>query len=79
MTEQHLKEIFAKTLDLPIEEIVDTLEYRSMKNWDSIGHMALVAALDQELNVMLDTPDIIDMSSFKKAKEILNKYGVNCL
>ncbi len=38
--------------------------------------MALVAALDDAFSIMLDTDDVIDMSSYKKAKEILSKYGI---
>ncbi len=38
--------------------------------------MALVAAIDDKFDIMLDTDDVIDMSSFGKAREILTKYGV---
>lgn len=38
--------------------------------------MVLVAELENIFDVMLDTDDIIDMSSFEKAKEILTKYHV---
>ncbi|ACM92125.1 hypothetical protein NAMH_1601 [Nautilia profundicola AmH] len=36
--------------------------------------MTLVAAIEDEFDIMLDTDDIIDMSSFAKAKEIVAKY-----
>ena len=38
--------------------------------------MSLVAALEDEFDIMIDTDDIIDLSSFEKGKEILAKYGV---
>jgi acyl carrier protein len=76
MIEKKLKEIFAKTFELPLENVIDSLEYGSIEQWDSIGHMGLIAALDDEFNLMFDTQDIVEMSSFKKAKEILAKYGV---
>ncbi len=45
--------------------------------WDSIGHMSLVAALEEAFDIMMDTDDIIDFSSYKKGMEILSeKYGV---
>ena len=44
--------------------------------WDSVGHMALIAAIEEAFGVMLDTEDIIDFSSYKKGKEILKKYNV---
>ena len=46
------------------------------RNGDSIGHMTLVAAIEAAFDVTLGTDDIIDMSSVKKAREILKTYGV---
>ncbi len=63
---------------LGIEEAVATgeLEYNSIAEWDSVAHMTLVAKLEQVFDIMLDTDDIIDMSSIDKAQEILAKYDV---
>ena len=36
--------------------------------------MALVAEIEAAFDIMLETDDIIDMSSFAKAKEIVAKY-----
>lgn len=38
--------------------------------------MVLISELENTFDVMLDTDDIIDMSSVAKAKEILAKYDV---
>lgn len=55
------------------------LEYQSIGDWDSVGHMGLIAALEDAFDIMMDTDDIIDFSSFEKGKEILSKdeYGVS--
>ena len=53
-----------------------TLEYQSITEWDSVGHMSLIAALEEAFDIMMDTDDIIDFSSFEKGKEILKKYNV---
>jgi acyl carrier protein len=52
------------------------LEYQSIAEWDSIGHMSLVALLEEAFDIMMDTDDIIDFSSFEKGKEIMGKYDV---
>jgi acyl carrier protein len=77
MNEQKLKEIFSSTFQIDASDVTDSLEYKAIPSWDSIGHMALVSELDETFDIMLDTDDIIDMSSFKKTKEILVKYGVD--
>jgi len=70
-----LYEIFAEALAIDIEQVSDELKYQEIEQWDSAAHMVLVALLEDRYNVMLDTDDIIDMSSVAKAREILAKYG----
>lgn len=72
-----LTEIFTEVLEIDSDIVNDDLKYNAIPEWDSIAHMALVAELDDAFDIMLDTDDILDMSSFAKAKEILTKYGVN--
>jgi acyl carrier protein len=74
---QKLTETFAKALNIDREMVVDDLAYNSILEWDSIAHMALIAKLETTFNVMLDTNDIIDLSSVQVAKEILGKHGVS--
>ena len=71
-----LKEAFAEALDIDKERVVDTLEYNTIAEWDSVAHMSLIAEIEERFDVMLDTDDIIDMSSPLKAREILDKYEV---
>lgn len=71
-----LRTAFRSSLGLPEDADVDGLEYRGIENWDSIAHMTLVAAIEDEFDVMIDTDDVIDMSSFTKATEILAKQGI---
>jgi acyl carrier protein len=73
---EKLRRIFAEALNIKIETVKDELEYNSIPEWDSVAHMSLVAAIDNGFEIMLDTDDVIDMSSFGKAKEILKKYDV---
>ena len=53
------------------------LKYQGIETWDSVGHMSLMAALEDEFEIELDTDDIIDFSSFEKGCDILEKYGVD--
>ncbi len=53
------------------------LQYQGTELWDSVGHMTLVAALEDAFNIMMETDDIIDFSSYEKGKELLStKYNV---
>ena len=68
--------VFTEALGVNKDIINDTLEYNSIPAWDSVAHMSLIAELEDAFDIMLDTDDIIDMSSVKKAKEILAKYEI---
>lgn len=72
-----LNSAFINALEIPESEINNTLRYAQHKKWDSTGHMILIAELENVFNIMLDTDDIIDMSSYAKAQGILAKYDVN--
>lgn len=67
---------FIDTLGITKEQ-TQGLEYRSISQWDSVGHMQLIAAIEDAFDIMMDTDDIIDLSSFEKGKEILAKYEVD--
>ena len=69
--------VFVETFKINESELAN-LKYQDIPAWDSVGHMGLVAALEDAFDIMLDTTDIIDLSSYAKGKEILSKpeYGV---
>jgi acyl carrier protein len=73
-----LKEAFVESLSLPPDTMLEELTYRSVPEWDSVAHMQLVANIETCFDIMLEAEDVLDMSSFHKAVEILKKYGVQC-
>lgn len=73
---EQVKSVFAESLGISPSLVTDELTYNTIAQWDSVAHMSLIAALEKSFDVMLDTDDVIDMSSVKKAKEILAKHGV---
>jgi acyl carrier protein len=73
---EKLQDAFSKALNIEKGNVVDSLSYGN-KKWDSIAHMVLISTIENEFGIMIDTDDVINMSSFKKAKEIIAKYGVN--
>jgi acyl carrier protein len=74
---EDLRAAFRVALDLEDNFDVDQLSYRQIKNWDSLAHMVLVSEIEDKFDVLLDTDDVIDLSSFEKCLSILAKYGIN--
>jgi acyl carrier protein len=74
MNNPELKTLFATALAIDIEKVTPELAYGTIPEWDSTAHMILIAEIEDKFEVMLDTDDIIDMSSVAKADEIITKY-----
>lgn len=54
------------------------LKYQDIELWDSVGHMSLIANLEESFDIMMETDDIIDFSSYEKGMEILSKnYNIS--
>ena len=68
---------FIETFSLSKEKINDKLKYNDIPEWDSIGHMTLMSALEEGFEISIETDDIVDFSSFKKGIQILKKYKVD--
>lgn len=66
---------FFETLNVKEVQLAN-LKYQDIPEWDSVGHMSLVAAIEDAFDIMMETDDIIDLSSYEKGKEILKKYDV---
>ena len=58
------------------ESALDDLEYESITEWDSVGHMGLIAEIEEAFDIELEMDDVIDFSSYVEGKEILKKYKV---
>ncbi len=76
MAEEKLKSVFIGALGISPTTDITALSYRSIAEWDSVAHMQLVAALESAFDVMLETEDVLALSSYEKAREILAKHGV---
>jgi acyl carrier protein len=77
MSETRLREAFQTALDLPETTDWSSLAYAQHEHWDSLGHMALVAEIEEAFEIMMETDDVIAMSSYPVAVEMLKtRYDV---
>ena len=75
-TLNNYKEIFKTSLNIKDDQIIDELKYNDIEEWDSIGHMSLVSAIEDKFKISLERDDIIDFSSYKEGIKILKKYKI---
>ena len=70
---------FTETFSIDENKLKKNLEYNTIPEWDSIGHMTLIGSLEEAFGISMETDDIIDFSSYNKGLQILKKYKVDMI
>ena len=73
---QKYDQAFIESFSIDESKLSDNLEYNTIPEWDSVGHMGLIAELEEAFDIEMEMDDIIDFSSYKKGLELIAKYGV---
>ena len=67
---------FVSSFSVDEEALKNNIEYNSIPEWDSIGHMAMIAELEETFDISMEIDDVIEFSSYNKGIELLKKYEV---
>lgn len=77
MTNQEKYEkVFVDSFSIDKSALASDLEYNTIPAWDSVGHMALIAAIEDAFEISMEMDDIINFSSYNKGMELLGKYKI---
>jgi len=68
--EERLRKIMADVFLLDVNEIDVNSSPDSIPQWDSIGHLNLVTAIEEEFGIKIDDEQITQMLNFKLVAEI---------
>ena len=69
--------IFCDVFELSLAELGEALEYQSIPAWDSVGHMSLMAELEDAFDISLDMDDVIEFGTYQTGITTLKKYGID--
>ena len=70
---QKIKQIMADIFEIPVEEIDDDSNADTIAQWDSLKHMALVLAIEEEFEIMFEEHHIIEIVSYQKILETVQE------
>lgn len=62
-TSKEVKEIIAQTLNVEVLNITDSLAIGDIEQWDSMGNMAIIAALEEKLGLEFPIEDLFELNS----------------
>jgi acyl carrier protein len=68
--------VFSEVMSVSSENLAN-LKFKESENWDSVGHMTLISALEDAFDIFLEVDDMMSITSYDKGKEVLSKYGVD--
>jgi len=74
--EQRLKLVMSRIFKVPIEEITEDASPDTIESWDSLEHMNLVLALEQEFQIRFSAEEIVEMLNFNLILSLLEEHGV---
>ena len=63
--ETQVKTIIARVLNVGLDGITDDLASGDIPEWDSVGNLAIISTLEQELEVEFPLEDLFDLTSVK--------------
>ena len=66
--EKKLKEIMSLVFDVSTSDINDTTGPDDLDNWDSIGTINLITALEEEFEIEFEDEEILDLLNFQLIK-----------
>jgi acyl carrier protein len=73
LNEDTLKQAMATMLKVEVSEINDDSSMDNMPSWDSLRHMNLVLALEEEFRVAIPDEDAGNITSYKLIKLVLEE------
>lgn len=71
--ESRIKEIIARVLNVDLDCITDELSSGDIPEWDSVGNLAIISTLEQDLGVEFPLEDLFDLTSVRSIVDEVNK------
>lgn len=75
LNEDALKQVMATMLNVDTSTINEDSSMDNVPSWDSLRHMNLVLALEEEFKVTIPDEDAGNITSYKLIKLVLNDLG----
>ena len=72
MFENQVKEIIAKVLNVDLALITNELSSGDIPEWDSVGNLAIISTIEQELDVEFPLEDLFDLTSVQSIVDEVN-------
>ena len=63
--------VISQVMNVPFAKINEEASTETIENWDSLKHMSLILALEEEFNIAFTDEEIVTMLSVKDILKVL--------
>lgn len=73
MMKERIIKIISQVMGIPVDRISDDSSPDTIEEWDSLRHMNLILALEEEFGVQFSDKNIVEMLSVELIVEVLRE------
>lgn len=70
--QERIKKVMAIVFEMPISDIAESSSMDSIENWDSLKHIQLMFALEEEFEIVLEADQMVEMTNFPAINKIIS-------
>jgi len=75
--EKRISKVMSAVFEIPVIEINRESSPDTIESWDSLKHMKLILALEEEFEVEFTENEVVEMLSFQLIIMVLKDHGIN--
>lgn len=72
MENETIKQVMSAVFEIPVESITDDASSDIIENWDSLRHLNLILALEEEFGVSIPDGEVGNLVNYKLIKLVIN-------
>jgi len=72
MKNKKIKQVMSLVFEIPLESIADDASSDNIENWDSLRHLNLILALEEEFGVSIPDEEVGNLVNYKLIELIIN-------
>ena len=74
-SESQVRNLIARVLGVDVSLVTDDLSSGDIPQWDSVGNLAIISTIEQELNIEFPLEDLFDLTSVKSIVDEVNQLA----
>lgn len=73
---EDLKKVIGNVFNMDPNIVAEDASIDTVSNWDSLGHLNLVLALEERFNVTLTEEETVEILNYNLIRMVLEKHGI---